>query len=131
MISQVKFIEIRDAGTFIPAVAIKFYPMCINEPKCAESGAYLLRRAGWKNPPIFLIRLLDGECRKSCYDWPSHTRTMPIVHMSLCGICHNEMIKERIRTFDEIESGDVIDVEYIIGETNEIKESERVTVGEF
>lgn len=42
----VKAIEIRDKGTFIPAVAIEMTP----DPSQSENQRYLLHRAGYHGP---------------------------------------------------------------------------------
>jgi hypothetical protein len=104
----VKAIEIRDRATFIPAIAIK-----MSEPK-SKAEDYLLRRCGYalNNPAIILLRM-DGNSRKAPsdpYDWGD--RTMLTTHIYI------------MDHFDEISNGEVIDVEYILGETPTPKQSE-------
>ena len=107
---QIKTIEIRDAATFIPAIASKVVP-------ANEGQRYLLRRAGYGfgPPQIIVAKLAGGSGMANCdpYEWPGSTRTMRVAHV---------WVREH---FDEIEDGAVIDVEFIIGERKEPKRSER------
>lgn len=117
-----KAIEIRDVGTFIPAMAIQMVPSA--SPGSDEGAAefYLLRRAGFNltEPPfsIILCRMeASGVDRNATYDpfaWGTLARTMHVAHC---------WIEEH---WDEIRSGDVIDVEFIVGERAEPKLSERL-----
>ena len=103
----IKAVEIRDKMTFIPALAIKMVP-------ATEGQRYLLRRAGYGfNPPlILLIHLLSGIARYDPHGWGG--RTMPVAH---------GWIAEH---FDEMsDSGDVVDVEFTLGETKVPKRSEQ------
>jgi hypothetical protein len=102
----IKAIEIRDIATFIPAVAIKM------EPANVEQG-YLLRRVGFLDGRgVTLMRLVDQRATSDPYEWSS-TRTMTTAHTWL------------IDHFDELSDGDVVDVEFILGETAERKKPER------
>lgn len=104
-----KTVEIRDKMTFIPALAVRLDPGC---PK----DAYLIARAGFGSTPtqqgacVLLLRLSDP----ANYDPFAHGpgRTMCVAHEYL------------IEHFDEIESGAVVDVEFLRGETPEPKASE-------
>jgi hypothetical protein len=107
-----KTVEIRDAATFIPALAVKLEPGC-------PMDSYLLARAGYGSTPwqqgeyVLLLRLEDAP-----YDPFGHAgggRTMCAAHEHL--LAH----------FDEIESGAVVDVEFLRGETPAPKPSERAT----
>lgn len=101
-----KTIEIRDRHTSIPALAIQV---------SGEDG-YLLRRAGFQSPMIYLIKLATQECRYDAYAW--HDRTMKTAHHHV-----DEF-------FDELTDGAVVDVEFILGETTTPKQSEQLTHGE-
>lgn len=105
---EVKMLEIRDRMTYIPVVAIKMKSYDIVE-------SYHLMRTGYGQefPLILIMRLCDRICEYSAYDWPVHSRTMREAHLYV-----NEH-------FDELASGAVVDVEYILGETASPKESER------
>ena len=107
---QLKCLEIRDRHTFIPAICIK--PLPDN-----EAQRYLLRRDGYscqETDPIIIM--IDAQCRGvayDCYDWPSGSRTKKIAHDYISKHWHL------------LVDGDVIDVEYILGETKTKKVSER------
>jgi hypothetical protein len=106
MMTRVKFIEIRDRSTFIPAVAVD----------CSLSGNsyadYLLRRAGYgTNRCVMLTRLSGGHANYDPYGWDN--RTMKVAHNYIAD------------HWDEIADAEVIDVEHILGETAEPKVSER------
>ena len=109
---QVKILEIRDRGTFIPVICVR--PMPDN-----DAQRYLLRRDGWScDPADRHVYLIDTHRRRaiySPYDWPGGARTFPVAH---------KYIEEH---WDELADGDVIDVEFIEGETVTKKVSERFT----
>jgi hypothetical protein len=124
-----KAFEIRDRGTFIPVIAIKMVPAAnwpagtreeesISE-RVEETERYLLRRAGYgfDEPCVMLVRMdANGQVRQASYDpygWGE--RTFPVAHNYI------------IDHFDELESGAVIDVEFLLGESKEPKQSERVS----
>jgi hypothetical protein len=87
-IMEVKCLEIRDDGTFIPVI-------CIRPVPANEAQRYLLRRDGYRGT----------RTKKQAHHW----------------------IAEHWR---EIKDGDVIDVEYILGERPTKKISERCDHGE-
>ena len=107
-----KTVEIRDAATFIPALAIALHPD-------TEHDRYLFGRAGYGTSPVrqgecvILARLAGGRGEATCdpYDWTS--RTMQVAHDWI------------IKNFDAMESGAVVDVEYLLGKTSAPKRSER------
>lgn len=114
----VKAIEIRDKGTFIPALAVKMVPHSYEEATNQyEHERYLLRRAGYafENPCVMLCRMdANGGARQASYDpYDWGDRTFPVAHQYI------------IDHFDELESGAVVDVEFILKETAEPKKSER------
>lgn len=102
-----KFIEIRDAGTFIPALAI-----WIN-----QNDGYLARRAGFGSKHcVYLIMLATERCAYDPYSWQtSDARTMPVAH---------EWIE---KNWDDVTDGMVVDVEFILGLRDAPKRSERDT----
>ena len=112
---EIKTLEIRDPATFIPVIAIK--PSLLN-----EAERYLWARAGFggyrgdEDVPahtyVILLRLSDMRAEYVSVNW--NNRTMLHAH---------RYITEH---WDEIEGGQVIDVEYILGETGKPKESERL-----
>ena len=105
-------IEIRDRITYIPAFAIKM----TGESKEEKN---LLSRAGYSlsNPSILLCRIDTGEAHHDSYVWGQSIRTMSVAHLFIQ------------KNFDEINSGDVVDVEYILGESDKPKCSESFQVG--
>ena len=103
-----KLIEIRDVSTFIPALAIRV---------SGEDG-YLMRRAGFGAPMVYLVALATQRCAYEPYGWGSKARTFSVAH---------QYIESH---WDDLSTGDVVDVEYILGETTTPKQSERVTSGE-
>ena len=80
---------------------------------------YLLRRAGYgfDDPCVVLCRMdASGVDRNATYDqfaWGGGTRTYQVAHQYI------------IDHFDELESGAVVDVEFILKETTQPKKSER------
>ena len=114
----VKALEIRDRATFIPVMAILMTPDFSTDAYIPEK--YLLRRSGFSldDPSIVLCRMeCSGVDRNATYDpysWGGVSRTMPVAHDYI------------IKNFDSLNSGDVIDVEFILGETKQPKQSERI-----
>jgi hypothetical protein len=112
---KAKLIEGRDRATFIPLLAIQL---------TAENEAerYLLRRSGWSASDIEAGRiiLMCGLCggrdqaASDPYDWVGN-RTRQVIH----GWLESH--------FDEVESGQVLDAEFLLGESSKPKESERRT----
>ncbi len=111
-----KTFEVRDRGTFIPVLAVKLEP-------CCEADRYLLARSGYGRTAeaqscYVLVSKIYGECCETATDpscWSGGVRsTMTPAH-------------EHIRKyFDTLESGAVVDVEFIAGLTPSPKQSEAV-----
>jgi hypothetical protein len=110
---EVKLLEIRDRATFIPAIAISCLP-------ANDDQRYLLRRAGYScNDDLILFGYLQGgKLTYDVYDWNNGSRTMQVAH------------NYAQQHFNELKDGDVIDVEFILKETNQPKTSERHEVYE-
>jgi hypothetical protein len=106
---QTKLFEIRDIGTFIPAIAT------LMEPEDERDG-YLLRRAGYGigTGLVLFTRLDGGPAHYDFYDWPAGTRTMRVAHEYIAG------------NWQALTTGDVICVETILGERETPKISERL-----
>src|SRR4029077_3542519 len=107
---EVKVLEVRDAGTFCPVICLR--PMPTN-----EGQRYLLRRDGYsgKVDERCVIYIMN-QCRGVAYDpydFPANPRTHRVAH---------NYITEH---WAELHDGDVIDVEFILGETKTKKLSER------
>lgn len=108
---KTKLFELRDRSTFVPVVAVQL-------DFTNEAERYLLRRTGYNSAVQYVLMAgLDGGLNEiSCdpFDW-GQNRTRHFAH------------KYIIENFDKLESGQVIDVEFILGETKEPKKSERFT----
>lgn len=109
---KAKALEIRDTGTFIPALAVDMSSE-------NEGQRYLLRRCGYAldgRPNIILTRLDgNGTATNDPYDHDGKGRTWAVAHSYI------------ITHWAELEDGDVVDVEFILGETSEAKQNERYT----
>lgn len=107
-----KALEIRDEGTFIPALAVDINP-------ANEGQRYLMRRVGYPcdgRPNVIVTRLSgDGQATNDPYSWGGGARTWPVAHNYI------------IEHWAELKDGDVVDVSFILGETKSPKVSERVT----
>ncbi len=106
-----KTIEIRDAMTFIPALAIKMVPTPGN-----DADFFLLGRAGFVSEFIGVRIMLIWIARARAEWYPNawNSRTLLVAH---------QYVEDH---FDELESGAVVDVEYILKWTAKPKESERI-----
>ena len=110
-----KIVEIRDAGTFIPALVVQ-----LGSP--FEAERYLLARTGYgrtfedQSRYIALMKIAGGEPCDGHIDpfaWGQNPRTYFVAH---------RYISEH---FDELAPGAVVDVEWILGLREEPKRSER------
>jgi hypothetical protein len=105
-----KMIEIRDRGTFVPALATRL-------DTGLEHERWLLREAGFEAPHeyVLLCKITGGgghmKATTDPFDWCD--RTYFTVHKYL------------LEHFDEVRPGQVLDVEYILGEKPTPKQSER------
>lgn len=112
-----KTFEVRDDGTFIPVMAIKLMPG-------SEAERYLLARAGYGNIPrrqaeYVVVVTLDPPLRAEYdpWEWNNGSRTMLNAHL---------WIRDH---FDDLPSGSVVDVEYIMGITTAPKMPEAMEYG--
>ena len=111
---ETKLFEIRDRMTFIPALAVRL-------KSDTEKERWLLARTGFgmsteeQGTYVIVMKLASSPAdMHATYDehsWPM-ARTMPVAHRYI-----------REHWFDLV-TGDLIDVEYILGETTTPKESE-------
>jgi hypothetical protein len=106
-----KTFELRDRATFVPVLAVKLDPG-------NDADRYLLARAGFAPGETYVVMCgMSGGTDKATsdpYDWGDN-RTRHFGHQQI------------IEHFDALESGAVIDVEFILGETQKPKESESVS----
>lgn len=114
---RIKFIEIRDSMTFVPAVSFRV----INDDdtmKLSRQESYLLERAGFPfceestkyEGRIVLWPMSRDRVEVDSAKWKD--RTFATIHRHL---------EEH---WDDVVSGQVLDVEFILGETTKPKESE-------
>lgn len=119
---ETKLFEVRDAMTFVPCWGILLLPTKLHvlgiDIEHSEEK-YLLRRAGFgvDHPLVLFGRLEGGESSYDPYSWTGGSRTMRTAHAYVTA------------RWDQLESGDVIDVEFILGERETEKVSERESVG--
>ena len=107
---EIKCLEIRDHGTFLPVICIRPVPE-------NDAQRYLLRRDGYRGDATErCIIMIDAQCRGVSYDpydWRGGSRTHMVAH------AHIE------RHWSDLCDGDVVDVQFILEETTEPKLSER------
>lgn len=123
---QTKLLELRDDGTFIPLLCVNMNPSSPADatmyPGWTDDQAarrYLLERCGYPcdgRPNIAITNAnADGDPFRNDYlAWSG--RTYPVAH------------KYILENWEKLKDGDVVDVEYILGETAAPKVSERLTV---
>ena len=107
---QTVVLEIRDRGTHISALAIK---MEAGDNEATDYHIHYRSSYGRGGDAVILIKLETGEGKNSPYSWGSDPRTMRQAHEWI--VAH----------FDELADGDVVDVEFILGEKPTKKISER------
>jgi hypothetical protein len=116
---ELKLFEIRDRSTLIAVYA--FRPVArvsgtAEEMRPVPAENFLLGRCGWTDlghaeRNVYVGKLNDSECYCDPHKW-SDRRTMLNAHRH---------IQEH---FDILQSGTVIDVEFILGESSSPKQSE-------
>ena len=108
-----KYLEIRDRGTCIIALAFKFESA--GNPKAAR----MLSAAGYglsayeQENYVMLMNISGGNCEAHTdeFKW-SNYRTMTTAHQYIIG------------NYESLKTGDLIDVQYILGETDKPKASD-------
>ena len=112
---QVKVLEIRDEGTFFPMLCINL-GMADNEDQ-----RHLLHGVGFPldgRPNIAVTHATcSGHLTNDPYEWGPDRRTY--------SVSHNYIINH----WDELKDGDVIDVQFILGETKVKKIPQRQEAG--
>jgi hypothetical protein len=106
-----KLVEIRDAATFIPVAALR-----MDSNDVIPEELWLLGRSGFRHSSdcVYVIKLATGGAEYDPFRWPASSRTMQVAH---------KYIEEH---FEKLNSGDVVDVEFILGLTTKPKTSERL-----
>lgn len=111
---EIKLLEIRDRATFIPVMAIK-------PGSRDEQERYLLARTGYgrmqidQESYVILMQLETCKAQNDVYDWSNQSRTMQLAHLYI------------LNNWYQLQSGSVVDVEFISKETQAPKVSERLT----
>lgn len=102
---ETKYIEIRDHGTCIAAIAITI----------DGDDSWLARRSGFPRGKrhVLLTRLSDQHSEYVPYSWPDSARTMMHAHNYIIG------------RWDEIPNEGIVDVRRILGETDADAPSDR------
>lgn len=112
---QVKLFEIRDRMTFIPVMCVRFDWADESEHSPSLAERYLIRRCGYgPRPEVIMTKLAGGEVAH-CDPHAWGGRTLNNAHLYISDHWH------------ELESGSVVDVEFILGEVAEPKQSEAFT----
>jgi hypothetical protein len=108
---KTKLIEIRDRGTFIIA-------LCVDMNPDNETQRWALHTYGFPcdGRPNIMITHASGERRASNDPYFWNDRTWANAHDHI------------IKNWDKLNDGDVVDVEFILGETDTPKRSEKETV---
>lgn len=116
MTAIVKLFEIRDAGTTMPIIAIKPDPHNEVERWLYATAGYGTEVEG-QGEYVLLAPMHAGEgllvCDPFKHPGAPNTRTLPTAHRYI------------ITNWNVLQSGDVVDVEFILGETKEAKTTDR------
>ena len=104
-----KLFEVRDRATFLPVMATK--AIWAN-----EGQRYLLFRMGFQSGDSVILTRLNGETPSSADAYFWNDRTMQTAHLHI------------LEHFDSLKDGDVVDIEFILGESIKPKTSERETI---
>jgi hypothetical protein len=121
-----KLLEIRDSGTRIPVLATRLCPTPYTKNERASRANHdaeiaILHDEGYIDKSgdgsfVMVTKLSDQTSAYEPFGWLTSARTMRIAH------------KEIAEKFDQLESGDVVDVEFVLGETKTKKTSEYATM---
>ena len=111
---ETKLFELRDVGTFIPV-------LCVRLGSRNEAERFLLARGGYgrfaeDHQRYVLMMGVDGgsgAVTSDPYDWAGNRTRMA---------CHQHIIDN----WDTLNSGDVVDWEFITGKTDKPKTSDRL-----
>lgn len=117
---ETRFIEVRDEGTQMPCMvtAVNANTLILDD---RDDDAWLVQRAGWGGEQVglYFVELLvepgcDSWAKASPYQYELHTVSKGFDGSRTLRIAWTWVMQH----WDEVESGDVIDVQYILGETD-------------
>ena len=122
---EVKLFEVRDRATFMPVMAIRLTKLLTGDSpdytdKQEEAERFLLARAGYgtehgvQEKYILLLPLAGGHGTWTSDPYDERP-TLQQAHLHI------------LNNWNWLKTGDVIDVEYITGQTSSPKVSERIT----
>ncbi len=110
---ETKLFEVLDRMTFVPVICIKLTPADEEERYlCAMAGYGIQAKTIEGN--ILYAKLSGGEMTADPFEKEAGGRTHSVAH---------QFIEQ---SWDELKSGDVIDVEFILMESKEKKISQRL-----
>lgn len=109
--ADVKIIEVRDRATFIPMLALRLDPVNESERFLAAMAGYGTTAEDQKKYILMTPLACGDRCEYDPYAWGGRTKLT----------AHEWLLQH----WDEIKTGDVVDVEYILGEVAKPKVSER------
>lgn len=103
---EYKYFEVRDRATFIPVLAYELIADNVDE-------SYLLGAVGFYGRTYCIVTKLNNlESNYNAYNWSSSTMEIAYSYIE--------------QNFKDLTSGDVIDVEYILGKSPTKKEKQRI-----
>jgi hypothetical protein len=109
--SQIKILQIRDSGTFIPIVALKLDPFASGN----DQEFKLFRSVGHAEPVYLMFDLGQVEDVKAF----SSQKTWSYEPMST----HGASLQELINNWDNYQNGDIIQAGVLTGRVKEPQES--------
>lgn len=112
---EIKLFEVRDRMTFIPVICVRCNPANEAEKFLIADSDYGMReerQAEW----ILMGRLRDRILRLSPSDQDGYPKVRAM------WMAHHHILKH----WDELQTGDVIDIEFILNETSAPKISQRL-----
>lgn len=112
---QTKTFEIRDRATFIPALAIRYDAADLQRDPHVRALWWRVGFGPSHGPYIILVKLSDQEATSDPFEWADRTMTTAHRHIEAT-------------PWDELKDGQVVDVEFILKETDAPKTSEAVAL---
>ena|SRR3990167_10958996 len=120
---DVKLFELRDRATCMPVMAVRLRNRTPREFALLRCVGYGPEEIGGPEEtpgvlrhgltPYVILCTLDGmKVQYNAYNWPSSPRTLRTAHLHI------------INHWGTLNSGDVVDIEYILGETQAPKASD-------